>query len=254
MENMTVLYFSSTGNCLYVAKRIGGERYSIPNLVTRNQYSFEDDSIGIVIPVFGLCIPPYVEEFLKKMEVTCDYFFAIATYGTFPGAVCSLLNELCIKNGRKFDYINRLKMAQNCITFSDMAKQQGDSARQQKDIQRILDDIGEKKKFICSDTIIKKVMTSVRQKNFEYPMGVGITEKVSINENCSGCGICEKICPMKNITLVDGRPVFGKNCSSCGGCMQNCPKIAIHHMEEKSGVRYRNPHIMVNELFLESGM
>lgn len=32
--------------------------------------------------------------------------------------------------------------------------------------------------------------------------------------------------------------------SCCGGCMQNCPKIAIHHMEEQSGDRYRNPHIM----------
>ena len=30
---MTVLYFSSTGNCLYIAKRIGGKILSIPGCI-----------------------------------------------------------------------------------------------------------------------------------------------------------------------------------------------------------------------------
>ena len=119
---MKVLYFSSTGNCLYVAKRLGGERYSIPRLIKENRYDLEDDVIGIVFPVYGLCIPPYVEEYLLKASFSCEYLFAIATYGFFPGAICNELSKLSLGNGRKFDYINKIKMAENCITFADMKK------------------------------------------------------------------------------------------------------------------------------------
>lgn len=249
---MTVLYFSSTGNCLYVAKRIGGERYSIPKLVEMEKYSFEDDCIGIVFPIYGLCIPPYVDEFIKKLEVKCDYLFAIATYGTFPGAVCGLLEKKALKNNRKFDYINRLKMAQNCITFADMAKQKGDSVKQQKALDRILVDIKEKKNFVRSDSGLKKMMTAHHQKNYEYPLGLDVSKKMSISDDCKGCGICAKICPMKNIEIVDSKPQFGDNCSSCGGCMQNCPNACLHHADEKSGARYRNPHINVCELYFDA--
>lgn len=78
---------------------------------------------------------------------------------------------------------------------------------------------------------------------------MGITDKITVNSSCVGCGTCVKICPMNNIELAHGEPNFGKNCISCGGCLQNCPLQVIHHKEEKSEARYRNPHVRVEELF-----
>ena len=245
---MTVLYFSSTGNNLYVAKRIGDDNYSIPQLIEKEIYDFEDDTIGVVFPVYGLCIPPFIEEYLGKISVKCDYLFAIATYGFFSGAICGEIKKLTLKNNRKFDYINKLKMAENCITFSDMAKQKGDSDKQQSNIEKILNDIACKKRYECGDSILGKITTSQHLKNYEFPTGVGITEKITVNNSCRGCGLCEKVCPMNNIKIVDGTPVFGHNCVSCAGCIQNCPNNAMHHSEEKSEARYRNPHVEVREL------
>ncbi|MBQ0051686.1 MAG: EFR1 family ferrodoxin [Treponema sp.] len=245
---MTVLYFSSTGNNLYVAKKIGGAKYSIPALVEKGQYEFKDDCIGIVFPIYGLCVPPFIEEFIKNLRVECGYFFAIATYGFFPGAVCGQLMQICSKNGRTFDYINRLKMAENCITFSDMAKQKGDSAKQQKDLEKILLDIVAKKTFVRKDSFLGKIMTSHHLEDYEFPTGEGVTGKIKINKNCCGCGTCTKVCPMKNIKLVHSNPSFEKNCISCGACLQNCPANALHHEMEKSSARYRNPHVQLCEL------
>lgn len=245
---MTVLYFSSTGNCLYAAKKIGGKNYSIPNLIKENKYFFEDDKIGIVFPVYGLCIPPFVKEFLEKLEVKCSYLFCIATYGFFPGAVCGQIKNVSLKNGRCFDYVNKFKMAENCITFADMANQNGDSPEQQKQLNKILGDIQQEKKFIRSDSFLGKITTAHHLKNYEFPTGIGITEKLSINDGCSGCGTCTKVCPMNNIRLENGKPVFDRNCISCGACIQNCSMNAIHHSEEKSSARYRNPHIQLQEL------
>lgn len=38
---MKTLYFSSTGNCLYVAKCLGGECLSIPKLIKQGTYEIK---------------------------------------------------------------------------------------------------------------------------------------------------------------------------------------------------------------------
>ena len=247
---MTVLYFSSTGNSLYVAKRIGGERLSIPVCIEEKVTEIEDEEIGIVFPIYGLTVPPFIEEFIKSISVECEYFFAIATYGFFPGAVCGQLKGISTGNGRHFDYINRLKMGENCVTFSDMAISVGDSKNQQLLLTEILDDIKDHKAFIRKDSPFKKFMTKNHINNYEFPTGVGITDSVRINDNCVGCKTCEKVCPMNNINIVENKPLFGNNCVSCGACIQHCPQNALHHIKEKSEARYRNPHVDLQELFI----
>lgn len=37
---MKTLYFSSTGNCLYFAKELGGENFAIPKLISENKFRF----------------------------------------------------------------------------------------------------------------------------------------------------------------------------------------------------------------------
>ncbi len=245
---MTVLYFSSTGNSLYLAKRIGGTALPVPACMREERFAFEDGVIGIVFPVYGLCVPPFLAEFIQKLRVECGYFFAVATYGFFPGAVCGQLRELAAANGRRFDYINRVKMAENCVTFSDMAKQEGDSEKQQRAIAALLADLGEKKAFVRPDSFFHRLMTKNHLKNYEFPTGAGVTDRITVSGECAGCGACERFCPMQNISLADGRPVFGQTCVSCGACLQNCPRNAIHHRDEKSAARYRNPHVTAAEL------
>lgn len=47
------------------------------------------------------------------------------------------------------------------------------------------------------------------------------------DKKCIGCGVCVEHCPQKNITLSDGKPVFGKNCIGCMACAFNCPQNAV---------------------------
>lgn len=56
-----------------------------------------------------------------------------------------------------------------------------------------------------------------------YPPGV--TEE-SVR-NCSGCGECAAVCPMKIITVRDGVPVIdfhAGECTFCGECSKRCPE------------------------------
>ena len=54
---MKVCYFTATGNCLYVAKRLGGELLSIPRLMRKGKIGIEDDAVGMVSR-FGMSIQP----------------------------------------------------------------------------------------------------------------------------------------------------------------------------------------------------
>lgn len=49
---MKLLYFTATGNSLYIAKSFGGELISIPSMVKSGTFEFSDDKIGIIFPVY----------------------------------------------------------------------------------------------------------------------------------------------------------------------------------------------------------
>ena len=52
---------------------------------------------------------------------------------------------------------------------------------------------------------------------------------------CIGCGQCVKRCPMNNVTLKDGKPVWGKACTHCMACICYCPVSAIEYGKKSVG-------------------
>jgi nitroreductase/NAD-dependent dihydropyrimidine dehydrogenase PreA subunit len=53
--------------------------------------------------------------------------------------------------------------------------------------------------------------------------------KIEINRDlCSGCGLCEEVCPTGTISLTEGKATAsGEQCISCGHCAAVCPQEAI---------------------------
>ena len=42
-------------------------------------------------------------------------------------------------------------------------------------------------------------------------------------------------CPLNNIRLENGKPVWGKNCTHCMACICYCPKEAIEYGKKSKG-------------------
>lgn len=247
---MTILYFTSTGNCLYVAKKIGGKLCSIPQAVKSGNYAFEDDTIGIVFPVYGLCVPPYVTEFISKVHFKTNYLFAVITYGFYDGGATNHLLEAAEKYGLHFSYISKLKMVENYLPGFEMKKELQKEPKRQIDehLRQILFDVKARKQSIQPSSWFDRLMTNTHLKNYGYKIGEGETKKYHVAANCNGCGTCVQVCPTDNIKLNAAKPVFGAKCLSCLACTQNCPQNAIRMDGEKSTVRFRNQNVKLEEI------
>lgn len=69
-----ILYFSGTGNSLYIAKKMAEELndyiISIADLVCKQRYELtvaQDETIGFVYPVIACAPPDIVTDFIKKL-------------------------------------------------------------------------------------------------------------------------------------------------------------------------------------------
>ena len=112
---MTICYFSGSGNCLYVARRIGGTLLSIPQLMRQESVEIADEAVGIVCPVYNCEMPMMVRAFLKKARIRTDYFFFVYTYGMGYGEAYAHAKLAAEDAGLTLSYINAIQMVDNFI-------------------------------------------------------------------------------------------------------------------------------------------
>ena len=69
------------------------------------------------------------------------------------------------------------------------------------------------------------------------------------DDGCTGCGTCAGICPVDNIEMVDGRPVWQHRCEQCFACLQWCPEQALQFGAKTTGAtRYHHPDVTPAEM------
>ena len=261
-DKMKILYFTATGNSLYIAKSIGGELYSIPQMVKEGVYEFTDEKIGIVFPLHTWGVPSYVVDFLKKATFNCDYLFAVTTFGIYSGAVAKHLTDIGNEAGHSFSYINAIKMVDNYLPTFDMKKEVENEGKKEieKHLEAIKSDVESSKKWIKKESFIQKVAFNLMSRRANKPFskkrlkihvyGEGIENYVYVDDTCTGCGICASVCPVDNIDVdKENKKIALKDkCFACFACIHHCPSIAIHIKGEVNGNRYRNRHIKLSEI------
>ncbi len=246
---MKIFYFTSTGNCLDIAKRFPeAELFSIPKLLKTNNYQFQDQKIGFVFPCYFSGLPRPVKNFIENSVLKSEYFFAVITCGNITASANSLLQKSASKSGFKFDYINEIKMVDNYIPMFDVHKELNAEPGKKIDssFESIQLDINQSRKMIMYKGMFAKIFTAIMQKVYKGHLDKA-DYKLSADDNCNSCGICAQVCPAGNIH-VETKPVYSHKCEECFACLHNCPQSAIHHKAEKGTLRFRNKNVSLKEI------
>lgn len=246
-----ILYFSGTGNSEYVAKRIGkvvnDAVIDLFDKIRGKDYSdmYSDKPWVIVAPIYAWRIPRIVEEWMlwTKFCGNKDIYY-VTTCGDSCGDAAGYAKKLSDDKKMQFKGLTTLVMPENYIAMFN-APDREKALEIIEDQERKITTIGRYIK-VGRDFpkpkihIAEKMMSGVVNDLF-YPIFVH-AKKFYATEDCIACGKCELLCPLENIHLVDGKPVWGNNCTHCMACICKCPKEAIEYGNNSKGKpRYTCP-------------
>lgn len=241
-----ILYFSGTGNSRYAAKLIqsvtGGELISINDMIKYDKPAvFESEQPYVIVcPTYAWRIPRVVEDFILKAEFKGNRrIYFVLTCGMSAGNAWGHAKELSHKKKFIFKGLRSIVMPENYIAmFKAPSPEQAEeilkkaekeilsTAARIKNSSPIRDNVG------LGGKLLSDAVNPLFYSLFVSAKGFRTTDK------CVSCGKCAEVCPLNNITIADGKPVWGSKCTHCMACICLCPEEAIEYKNKSVG-KYR---------------
>ena len=241
-----IFYFSGTGNSQLAAKKIADitedELISINQQLRENQTGAfcSDRPFVFVTPTYAWRIPRIVEEWIRdtRFDGNRDTYFVL-TCGDNCGNAAKYVHELCAVKGFHFRGLSQIAMPENYLAmFPTPGGAECREILQKADpvIEAISKTIknGEplpQKHISPADRIMSGPVNGMFYALFVHD------KKFTVTDACVSCGKCARRCPLTNITLEDGKPVWHGNCTHCMACIGGCPAKAIEY-----GAKSRSRH------------
>jgi ferredoxin/flavodoxin len=261
-----IYYFTGTGNSLAAAKKIAavlGDCDLVPIASfreTQGDIVPSADRVGIVCPVYDAGIPRIVAEFAERLDISrAGYTFAIVTFGGMGVSALHQLSGIFEKAlGRRLDAAFAVAMPGNFPPVGmPPAGEKMDKILLKADA-RLTEIAGMIDKglavppgFSPVSSLIKCITYGPFVKNVH-----GADKDFSVSDTCTHCGTCAKVCPVKNIEMVDEKPVWQHHCELCCACLHFCPveAIQLNVMRGTEGRgRYRHPGLSVADMEAQRG-
>ena len=263
------IYFSGTGNSLYMAQqlseKLGGPIYAIPQLLEdpakregcqMDLANLKIKRLGIVFPVYAWAPPELVIKLLESFKIPADtYVYGVALCGENVGNTFERMATVLKARGVHLSAGYSVTTPNNYIVMGKVdvdGKQKCDDLLAQVPIaaSRIAQAVSEKRSDFSG--VVKGAVpwltTGVVNGLFNR---FGRADKsYYADEGCNGCGLCQKVCPVSNIELVaknggdknggdknggdkNGRdssvPKWQGHCAMCTACLHTCPQKAIQY-------------------------
>ena len=240
-----VLYFSATGNSEYIAKNIA--HLCNDSVISINEYMKKGEVLNLtsekpyilVAPVYISTIPAKVSEFIQKstLEGNKDFYVIMTCAGSGVSASGAEAVKICKKLNLNYRGIAHLTMPQDYLMFFEVKGKEENEVIMNKAIEGV-PAIAEKiinNEDLDTSKVGAAHTMSVAPVTWIFDAFCIKPKKFYSTDECISCGICAKVCPLNNITMIEGKPVWGKTCIHCSACINRCPKLAIEYGKKTIG-------------------
>lgn len=239
-----IVYFSGTGNSRYVAKmlaqQLNDETLSATDYIKNGIAAelFSQKPWVFVCPVYVSAPPRVFMDFIKSASFNGNKkaWFIMTCAGGF-GACPAYAKKLSDEKGLRYMGAAQVCMPQNYLAFfKTKEKAECDEIVRNAipEIQKLGALIAEFRAFpdpgMKSWELISTEM--IIDPYYKYFMNA---KKFTVSDSCIGCGKCERVCPLGNITLTGKKPVWGDRCTHCMACINYCPVTAIEYGKKTQG-------------------
>ena len=237
---MVTLYFSGTGNTKYIAqqysKRMNCGCYSIEDNIDFIKVISMNECICVCFPIYDSRVPRIFREFIHKYrELFKDkQLIILVTQMFFSGDGARSLTDLFPKNYLHVLYAEHFNMPNNVCNIPFLWKIWVKNGRlndkklykANKKLKKTCNDIKSGRVVKRGFNVFSKIL-GLCQGSFAEKIEERGKVSVKTYSDCTGCGICVKICPMKNLELIGGKIEHKNNCTICYRCVNTCPQKAI---------------------------
>ena len=239
-----ILCYSGTGNSRYIAHRIadalGDGLLSMNDRIKAGDTSpiEVNERLIIVTPTYAWRIPRIVRDWLTKTEFPgAKRAWFVMNCGSEIGNAAKYNRTLCQEKQLSYMGTAQIIMPENYIAMFDAPR--AEEARQivdraESDIDRAATAIAENQAFPPPrDNLYDRFMSGPVNPIF-YAFCVK-AKAFTVSDACIGCGKCAALCPTNNISIQNGKPVWGGDCTHCMACICYCPAEAIEYGKKSLG-------------------
>ena len=237
-----IFYFSGCGNSKHVAETIAAGLNDtltfIPEAAREGRYDYtlaEGERLGFVFPIYSWAPPRLVLDFVKELKLKAkpDYLYFACTCGDNCGLTEKVFRKAVEEKGWSLSACFSVQMPETYIGMAGFKLDTPENA---------------KLKIDKADDLLKRNITRLINKEHFSEMVVGSLawlktylvnpgfnrsatddSKYCVTEACIHCGKSVETCPLKNISLEEGRPKWHGHCTMCRGCYHHCPVNAIQY-------------------------
>ena len=237
-----LFYFSGCGNSRHLAETIAAQLNDklifIPEAARENRFEYtlaEGERLGFVFPVYAWAPPKLVLDFVKQLQLTTkpEYLYFACTCGDECGHTEKIFRKAITEKGWELSACFSMKMPETYIGMPGFKLDTEENARKKieaaevtmnRNIPRLLNKEQFSEMILGGAPWLKSYVINGSFNKFATD-----DRKYRFTEKCINCGKCVNICPLQNIKLEDGHPVWLHHCTMCMACYHHCPVNAIQY-------------------------
>ena len=247
---VSIFYFSGTGNTWWASERIAEEltkhgfranAYSIEQVTGKETFALIEKSsiIGLGFPIYGSDAPRIFHDFIHALpeQKAQKPVLGFVTQMAWSGDGINFLEEELISNGYRIRWAMEFNMPNNIALpifplpySSDFSKFKPHLEKCSQKITDLCAKIAKNEVYRQHNRWIHSAAGWIQRGPFRLVHDWGRKFWSVDPDACTSCERCAQICPVENIRMGYGLPIYSSGCVYCMRCFNYCPTLAIHYM------------------------